>query len=150
MKSPRMQQTSHEQIAQFGERHTWQRAAVIEILREIENFASAKSIHEKLQDSGKKVGLTTVYRTLQGLHDAKIVDAIVMTSGETHYRVCIQHEHHHHLVCTSCGKTIELDGGPVENWAEEQASKYGFIVETHTAEVFGTCHNCGLSCANPK
>ena len=129
-------------IPKLGVRSTRQRTAVITVLREMENFASAKTIHQELLKRDLKVGLTTVYRTLQSLSEAKAVDVLHMSNGESLYRHCRNSDHHHHLVCTQCGRTIEINGGPVEQWANEIATKYGFRLTGHDAEVFGLCNQC--------
>ena len=53
----------HDSIPKLGARNTKQRTAVVEVLREMEKFASAKEIYHELQEREEKVGLTTVYRT---------------------------------------------------------------------------------------
>jgi Fur family ferric uptake transcriptional regulator len=58
------------------------------------------------------------------------------------YRRCSEH-HHHHLVCRSCGATIEVGDHEVEEWATEVAAKHGFSDVSHTIEIFGTCSDCG-------
>ena len=63
-------------VPKLGSRMTRQRAAVVETLRGLDKFASAKTIHEQLLDDGASVGLTTVYRTLQSLADVKAVDVL--------------------------------------------------------------------------
>ena len=50
--------------------------------------------------------------------------------------------HHHHLVCKSCGDTVEIEGGAVEKWAKMMAQEHGFREIGHTAEIFGTCSKC--------
>ena len=45
-------------------------------------------------------------------------------------------------MCTNCGRSEEIDGGPVEEWAKETAEKYGFQLSGHDAEVFGICQTC--------
>ena len=85
-------------------RTTKQRTAVVEVMQEIDRFQSAKEIHTALQDRNAKVGLTTVYRTLQSLVDIGAVDALHSPTGEVLYRHCESEAHHHHLVCTKCGR----------------------------------------------
>ena len=126
----------------LGVRSTRQRKAVVDVLAEIDNFASAKAIHAELSSREHAVGLTTVYRTLQSLAEIGAVDVLTVTGGETLYRQCHDEGHHHHLVCTNCGRTVEIDGGPVENWANEVARTHGFRVSSHEAEVFGLCPLC--------
>ncbi|ALC06442.1 Fe2+/Zn2+ uptake regulation protein [Corynebacterium deserti GIMN1.010] len=133
---------SQNSAPKLGVRSTRQRKAVIDILEEIDNFASAKEIHNELATREHNVGLTTVYRTLQSLAEIGAVDVLNVTGGETLYRQCLAEGHHHHLVCTNCGRTVEIDGGPVESWAQEIAAQNGFSVSSHEAEIFGLCPDC--------
>lgn len=125
----------------IGQRNTRQRRAVVEIMSENPHFRTAADIHRMLTERGEKVGLTTVYRTLQSLAELDVVDMLHNSSGEAYYRLCGDH-HHHHLVCTNCGETVEVTGGPVEQWARDLAQEHGFSMTGHSAEVFGLCGNC--------
>ena len=122
-------------------RATKQRAAITELLDTLEEFKSAQELHDELRRRGENIGLTTVYRTLQSLSEVKAVDVLHTDAGEALYRLCGDH-HHHHLVCTDCGETVEIGGGPVEEWAGDLASEHGFRLTGHTAEVFGVCADC--------
>ncbi len=122
-------------------RSTRQRTAVIELLDQVEEFRSAQELHMLLREQGTKVGLTTVYRTLQALADSESIDVMQMPSGEYLYRRCST-GHHHHLVCRECGGTVEVAGMAVERWAETIASEYGFTDVAHTVEIFGRCPQC--------
>lgn len=129
-------------VPKLGVRNTRQRTAVINVLADIDTFSSAKEIHRELEKRGQKVGLTTVYRTLQSLAEIKAVDVLHMATGETLYRQCVSPHHHHHLVCTGCGRTEEIDGGPVEAWAKGVARDHGFELTGHDAEIYGRCGDC--------
>lgn len=126
----------------LGARNTRQRTAVVELMADLDHFASAKEIHHELTQRKEKVGLTTVYRTLQSLAEIAAVDVLHMSSGETLYRACQTDRHHHHLVCTECGRTEEIDGGPVEEWARKVAGQHGFSLSSHDAEIYGVCQQC--------
>jgi Fur family ferric uptake transcriptional regulator len=110
-------------------RTTRQRRAVHQALEELDGFASAQDIFERLRPGRDRVGLSTVYRTLQQLADSAEVD--VLRSG-----------HHHHLVCRTCGRTVEVAGPAVEQWADRVAAEHGFRDVSHTLEVFGVCRRC--------
>lgn len=129
-------------VPKLGPRMTRQRAAVVEALRATDKFASAKMIHDKLSEDGASVGLTTVYRTLQSLAEVGAVDVLHSPDGETLYRDCLSGHHHHHLVCSECGRSEEIEGGPVEKWAEIVAARYGYELIGHEAEIYGVCHAC--------
>jgi len=124
-----------------AQRPTRQRAAVAAALDEVDEFRSAQDIHTLLRDRGHRVGLTTVYRALQGMADAGQVDVLRTDDGEAVYRRCST-GHHHHLVCRNCGRTAEVDGPAVERWADRVAREHGFVDVSHTLEVFGTCAGC--------
>ena len=122
-------------------RNTKQRSAVSAALAEAEGFNSAQDLHAMLRDRGERVGLTTVYRTLQGLADAGEIDVMRPPGGEHLYRRCSQ-GHHHHLVCRSCGSTVEVEGPAVERWTSAIAAEHGFADLSHTLEIVGTCADC--------
>lgn len=129
-------------LAKQSGRATRQRSAVAAILDEIEDFRSAQELHELLRRRGESVGLTTVYRTLQSLADSGAVDVLRLDDGESAYRRCSS-GHHHHLVCRSCGRTVEVEGPAVESWADRIAAEHGFTGISHTLEIFGLCGECG-------
>lgn len=135
-------------IPKLGPRMTRQRTAVVETLRAVDRFASPKVIHEALEQRGEKVGLTTVYRTLQSLAEIGAVDVLQTPDGETLYRHCLTDHHHHHLVCTRCGRSEEVEGGPVEKWAELVAARYGYKLVAHDAEIYGVCRACQAAIEN--
>ena len=124
------------------QRATRQRAAVAEVLARAERFRTAQELHDDLRRGGASVGLTTVYRHLQALAQAGSVDVLRSDDGEARYRACPTDEHHHHLVCRSCGRSVEVAGPAVERWADAVAAEHGFTDVAHTLEVFGVCRDC--------
>ena len=122
-------------------RPTRQRRAISAAMETFEDFRSAQEIHALLAERGDPVGLSTVYRTLQTLADAGEIDALRTESGESIYRRCSA-THHHHLVCRSCGATVEVEGPTVEKWTRSIAAAHGYSAVSHTLEIFGTCGEC--------
>ncbi|MFE1594062.1 Fur family transcriptional regulator [Nocardia sp. NPDC058705] len=133
--------TDNASAKQVGVRSTRQRSAISALLSDIDEFRSAQELHDELRKRGENIGLTTVYRTLQSLADASMVDVLRTDTGESVYRQCSS-GHHHHLVCRQCGRTVEVEGPTVEAWAEAIASDHGFTEVSHTLEIFGTCREC--------
>jgi Fur family transcriptional regulator, ferric uptake regulator len=120
---------------------TRQQTAVRDELARDAAFRSAQEIFASLRASGTRVGLTTVYRSLQSMADAGDVDVLRVEAGEATYRLCSEH-HHHHLVCRLCGTTVEVEGRAVERWSAQVAAEHGFTDVAHSVEVFGTCARC--------
>lgn len=122
-------------------RPTRQQAAVAALLEDTEDFTSAQELHARLRSTGRTIGLATVYRTLQALAADGDVDLLRTDDGEALYRRCST-GHHHHLVCRSCGRTVEVEGPAVERWTDAVAAEHGFTQVHHTLEIVGTCGDC--------
>jgi Fur family ferric uptake transcriptional regulator len=125
-------------------RNTWQKLAVREALSQSPGFVSAQQLHSSLVQGGNKLGLTTVYRALTDLVDSNEADALTGSDGETRYRICGT-DHHHHLICQNCGKTVEFELTGFEAATEALALSHGFTGVSHSIELFGTCAECGVS-----
>src|SRR6478609_9692877 len=91
------------------QRVTKQRVAVSAALDELEDFVSTQELYRLLHERGASVSLATTYRILQALAEDGRVDVLRNADGEAVYRRCAVAEHHHHLVCRGCGKTVELE-----------------------------------------
>ncbi len=124
-----------------GPRTTPQRQAVLDALTGVEDFRSAQEVRDLLAAEGSAIGLATVYRTLALYADHGLVDVLRREDGEAIYRRCSD-THHHHLVCRSCGATVEVEGPAVEKWTSAIAAEHDFSDLSHTLEIVGTCASC--------
>lgn len=129
-------------MTQNTRRPTRQRAAVEAGLADLDDFLSAQDLHARLRTQGQSVGLATVYRTLQAMATDGDVDMMRTGDGEALYRRCSSGSHHHHLVCRSCGRTVEVEGPAVERWADKIGAENDFSEVVHTVEIVGTCSDC--------
>jgi Fur family transcriptional regulator, ferric uptake regulator len=116
---------------------------VADALANFADLASAQDIYGKLRSEGAKApGLTTVYRALDSLVSRGYAQAVDFGDGEKRYELVEPGEHHHHLVCESCGQSNHLDQCVVEEIEDTIRAKYGFLVKSHVLEIFGVCENC--------
>lgn len=120
---------------------TKQRQLILDHLDRVDEFLTAQQLHVTLRNEGETIGLATVYRGLQWLEEAGIVDAIRTEDGEVAYRQCSV-AHHHHLICRRCGKAIEVSGEALEEWSRAVATQYGYTEPEHFVEVYGLCPEC--------
>lgn len=121
-------------------RNTRQKDVIRESLKGGDGFVSARQLHEKLEEAGEHIALATVYRQLNAMEEQGLVDTVRM-NGQQLFRLCGDDRHHHHLVCVSCGRTVQIDP-PSEQWLRKVADTYDFTIESHTLEVFGLCAEC--------
>ena len=134
-----MQGVTSDQPRGTRVRGTRQASAVATALASMSGFRSAKEIYAQLLRQGETVGLTTVYRHLEVLSEQRAIDKIIDPSGEALYRQCASTSHHHHLRCRACGRSVEVEGRVVEQWAEKVAAEAGFTAVDHTVELVGLC-----------
>jgi Fur family ferric uptake transcriptional regulator len=130
-----------ERLTRSGLRPTRGRVAVLEELSREADDATAQALHGRLRRRGKRVGLATVYRALHDLSGADVIDALPHGPGETCYRLCGE-GHHHHLVCSSCHRIVELTGCRVGPWVRRAAEEKGFEPTEHHLEIVGLCGAC--------
>jgi len=128
------------------QRNTRQAKAIEAALADADGFRTAQELFTVIRGDGMRIGLTTVYRHLSLLADTHRADVVLNTEGESQYRLCGPHsaavtdaQHHHHLVCRQCGRSVEVSGPEVEAWADRVAQAAGYTDITHTVELFGLC-----------
>ncbi len=124
------------------QRNTWQRERVREALTDARGFVSAQALHATLRDENTGIGLATVYRALAGFAARGEADSLQSPDGEALYRACSTQGHHHHLICRSCGLTVEIEARDVEQWAQRTAALHGFTEAEHVVDIFGLCTPC--------
>ena len=125
----------------LGVRPTGQRVHVLaELMRERDDV-TAQALHARFRSRGERIGLATVYRTLTLLAGAGAVDALSHHRGELCYRWCGD-AHHHHLVCSSCHRVVEVGDCELDAWLDRVATDHGFVATGHRLEVAGLCADC--------
>lgn len=132
----------------MAKRNTWQRDRVRDALGDVSGFVSAQTLHQSLRDEGTGIGLATVYRALADLAAEGEADSLQSPEGENLFRACVSDGHHHHLICRSCGKTVEIAADPVEEWARATAAANGFTQAAHVVDIFGLCPACTAAAAS--
>jgi Fur family ferric uptake transcriptional regulator len=124
-----------------GVRPTRQRITVLAELMGEQDDVTAQELHERLRGRGERLGLATVYRTLGLLAEAGVIDALSHRPGELCYRWCGD-GHHHHLVCSSCHRVVELADCELDPWLDRISQANGFVTTGHRLEVSGLCAEC--------
>ena len=130
-----------ELLEGVGVRATRKRVTVLSELMDEHDDVTAQQLHERLRRRGERLGLATVYRTLGLLAEEGVIDSLSHRQGELCYRLC-GHGHHHHLVCSSCHRVVELDECELGPWLERISETHGFVTTNHRLEVSGLCAQC--------
>jgi Fur family ferric uptake transcriptional regulator len=131
-------------------RWTMPREAILALLSRTTEHLTAKDIYGSLYSMYPGIGLTTVYRTLELLHRLGFVHRIAAGDGQSRYALKREGkgDHHHHLICTRCGKIIDYrdfvqeELELVKKTEEALAKKHNFTITDHNIEFLGLCEKC--------
>ena len=128
-----------------GKRMTPQRKKVLSLFEEIGSgiHLSAEEVHSKLTDSGERVSLATIYRTLRLLVKMTFLNELDLSEGGNRFEL-LSHDHpdHHHLICISCGRTEEFENNEVIKAGKEAAKNFGFKLLESSLNVRALCPLC--------
>lgn len=118
------------------------REEIAGILRRERRFLTAGEIHSKLNKARARVALSTVYRTIERLRGKGEVTERTDDAGETSYMYCEPQRHHHHAICSKCGKVEDVDCTAVDRFAQALRKAHGFRLDDHAMEFTGRCKQC--------
>ena len=124
-----------------GYRATPQRLSVLAALAARPTHVTAQDLHADLRASGERLGLATVYRTLELLAQCDLAARFPQPNNEVCYVYCSA-RHHHHLVCTGCGRVAEIPGCALQPVQQDIERAHDFTITGHTLTFFGTCASC--------
>ena len=127
-------------LAKNNLKQTKQRKVILEVfLGNDENHLDAEAVHGVLSAKKQNIGLATVYRSLNLLTDAGILDSHTFADGRAVFELKHPDGHHDHLVCVDCGFIEEFENDDIEKLQHEVATKLGFELTSHRLELFGRC-----------
>jgi Fur family transcriptional regulator, ferric uptake regulator len=130
-------------LRQVGQRLTPRRRSLLQILG---SAVRPLTIHEIL-DRGSELAMSSAYRNLTVLENAGVVNRVITKEDFARYELAEElTEHHHHLVCSSCGLVRDLlsdvDAERLLNVAMRRATEQGFTPVTHRLDIVGLCADC--------
>jgi len=124
---------------------TLARAAVLNILKKAKEPIDVGEIIGKLKFIKIKVDRVTVFRNVNLLVKKKLINKVEFNEGKYRYELASL-PHHHHLVCTKCGKIKSIESNPLHKEIDKISKTvnkvYDFKIEEHKVEFFGKCKTC--------
>ncbi len=123
-------------------RHTPQRGKILDAFLSTESHVSVDELYKLVKKHYPDIGYTTVYRTMKLLSESGLCGEIDFGDGIERFEHKYGHEHHDHLICTKCGKFIEVVKPEIEEMQDGLARKYRFTPIRHKLQIFGICNRC--------
>jgi Fur family peroxide stress response transcriptional regulator len=119
---------------------TMQRRVILEAVLRRDDHPTADQIYEAVQERVPQLSRTTVYRVLDKLSQLGAIRRVLLTGGTSRFDGMIRR--HHHLVCTGCGKIIDIDDERLDQLSLPRRKMQGFTVEEFSVQVSGVCADC--------
>lgn len=131
-----------EYVKDKGLRMTPQRKLILDVFLDSEGHLASEELYAAVKAKDPSVGQATVYRTLRLLSDCGLASELRLGDGVTRYEPGYGNSHHDHLVCESCGSTVEIVDNRIEQLQEELAQGNDFVLTGHRMILFGLCGAC--------
>lgn len=123
-------------------KHSQQRLEILDVFLNTDKHLTADELYRIVKIKYPAIGSATVYRTLKLLCESGLGRELKIDDGITRYEHLYGHQHHDHLICTKCGKFVEVLDPEIERLQERLALKHGFYPERHRMELYGVCKQC--------
>jgi Fur family ferric uptake transcriptional regulator len=134
---------AHATLERDGYRLSTPRSAVVECLADLGCSVTAKEIADRLRERGSDIGVASIYRTLDLLHTLRLARRVDMAEGVARYEpIDPSGEHHHHLVCQSCGDVTAFEDRRLERAIELLSERVDYAVDAHDVTLRGECPAC--------
>lgn len=130
-------------LTESGRRRGGARDALIELLGRESCALSALEIEELLRHQRRRVSRASIYRVLDELERLRLVQRVETGQAMVRYeRVCNSEEHHHHLVCDSCGAVMPFSDPALERAIASVSERVPLAVSEHEIVLHGACEHC--------
>jgi Fur family transcriptional regulator, ferric uptake regulator len=136
------QEILHRHLKDVGLKQTAQRDTILRTFLETRDHLSTDELHRLVQKKDSGIGYTTVYRTLKLLAECGLASEVAFHDGIARYEHQYNRRSHHHMVCTSCGSSVEFFSQEVGQLEREIGHKYNYLTTRHTFQIYGICEDC--------
>lgn len=124
-----------------GYRRTAPRRAVADLIAEHDGHFTAAELEMAARERRLGISRATLFRALDLFIELRVVERLDLPSGDHAYVHCAR-AHHHHIVCSRCGRAAEVEDGGVGEAVAEIARRSGYRIDSHRLELFGLCRHC--------
>jgi Fur family ferric uptake transcriptional regulator len=128
-------------LKKSGYKMTPQRVAVIDTIVSRSDHLTTAQLYEKVHEAHPEIGLVTVYRTLQLLSRMDLICELHACGNCPTYTLS-NPRHHHHLICSNCGRVVDFTGHYLDDLETKLARDSGFKIDSHVLEFVGVCDTC--------
>jgi len=129
-------------LAEKNLHYTKPRGYIVDAFLRTEKHVSTQELYDIVRKKHPEVGYATVSRTLKLLAQSEIGREVDFGDGIARFEHDYGHDHHDHLVCTGCGRFVEIYNKRLEKLQDEMVKEHGYIQKSHRLNIFGLCPKC--------
>ena len=130
------------ELRQKGYKVTSPRRRIIKAITGVAEHMTPAEIFEVVSRDNPRIGLVTIYRTLDILTELGLICEVHASDNYRSYLMRRPSEHHHHLICSDCGTVIDFTDCDLSELEQRLAQETGFKIKGHLLEFLGECQNC--------
>lgn len=130
------------ELRRAGYRVTPQRALILETVAHMEGHRSAQEVYELARERLPGLNITTVYRTLETLYQAGMIDLFSIGIDTMRFSLHDESQPHCHLLCRVCGNVFDVAMEPFIQLSSEIARTHRFQIHYDHLTLTGICVNC--------
>lgn len=123
-------------------RNSKQRENILVLFLEQNKHMTVEEVYEAAKEKLDSVGIATIYRCFNLFCDCGLCNVLTFADGVARYEAVYDNQHHDHLMCTECGKLIEITNNEIEDLQNKIALDHGFVLTDHKFELYGVCKSC--------
>ena len=138
----REEQILEDHLTSMNLKHSKQRKIILDFFLNAGKHVSPDELYRMVQKKYPRIGYATIYRTLRLLSVCGLSRELKFKDGITRFEPQYGASHHDHLICTKCGRLVEVMDPEIERLQEKLAKTHGFYPETHRMELYGVCRRC--------
>jgi len=124
-----------------GRRVTAPRRALVDLIAARDGHFTAADLVADVKERRLGIGRATVFRALDVLTELGVVERLDLPSGQHAYVAC-EASHHHHVVCSRCGRSVDIEDAGLTGVVDAVEARTGYRVDRHRLELFGLCPDC--------
>jgi Fur family transcriptional regulator, ferric uptake regulator len=132
-------------LKQRGFKLTPQRRSIIAEIIGSEEHLTPNAIYERVRREHPSVGLVTIYRTLEILAELGLICETHAGHSCRSYLMRRPDGHHHHLICSDCGKVVDFTDCGLEELEKRVSKQSHFKINGHLLEFLGQCRECAAA-----
>jgi len=136
------EQILHQHLKRVGLKHTEQRDTILRTFLETREHLSTDELHRLVKKKDARIGFTTVYRTLKLLAECGLASEVSFHDNVARFEHQYNRRNHHHMVCTSCGASVEFFSPEVQRLEQEIGRRHHYQATRHTFQIYGLCETC--------